>query len=62
MTVGFACPGCANSEVELVYQALSVPVHDVILHHTRAEALGYPKGDINLGFCPECGLIFQYPV
>ena len=57
MTSSYACPSCTNRGLEIFYQVLSVPVHDVLLHRTQAEALGYPKGDIQLGFCPACGFI-----
>jgi len=57
MTLRSACPNCGNPDLEIFYQVLSVPVHDVLLHRTKEEALGYPKGDIHLGFCPACGLI-----
>ncbi len=57
MTPGFVCPGCAHSALDIFYEVQSVPVHDVLLHRSKEEALGYPKGDIQLGFCPACGFI-----
>jgi 2-polyprenyl-3-methyl-5-hydroxy-6-metoxy-1,4-benzoquinol methylase len=39
------------------YTVRSVPASSCILIPTREEALGYPTGDISLGFCPSCGFI-----
>lgn len=41
----------------MFYQAKNVPVHSVLLMRTRDEALAYPKGNIELGFCNACGFI-----
>lgn len=43
--------------MEPFYSVASVPVHSVLLLPTREEAVGYPTGDINLGFCHSCGFI-----
>ncbi|MEO8097258.1 MAG: class I SAM-dependent methyltransferase [Acidobacteriota bacterium] len=34
-----------------------MPAHSVMLHHSRKEALEYPRGDMRLGFCEGCGFI-----
>ena len=52
-----ACPSCGANAISLFYETKQVPVHSVILHHTRGEALAYPKGNIHLGFCSSCGFI-----
>jgi hypothetical protein len=39
------------------YEIFGVPVHSVLLFSTREAALNYPKGDITLGLCPQCGFI-----
>jgi SAM-dependent methyltransferase len=43
--------------MEMFYEAARVPVHSVLLMPTREVAINYPKGDIALGFCAECGFI-----
>lgn len=52
-----SCPACNNCGLDIFYQAKNVPVHSVLLMQTREEALSYPKGDIELGFCNTCGFI-----
>ena len=56
-TVDFSCPGCKNTGLVVFYEAEQAPVHSVLLHRSRAEAVGFPKGDISLGFCKNCGFI-----
>lgn len=51
------CPNCEQVGISLFYQQQHVPVHSVMLLHTRQEALNYPTGEIALGFCPHCGFI-----
>ncbi|MBX2990369.1 MAG: methyltransferase domain-containing protein, partial [Bacteroidetes bacterium] len=43
--------------MQIFYEAANVPVHSVLLMRTREEALSYPKGTIQLGFCNSCGFI-----
>jgi hypothetical protein len=43
--------------MEIFHEALQVPVHSVLLMPTREIAINYPKGDIALGFCANCGFI-----
>jgi len=51
------CPACKAGEMELFYEIKSVPTNSCILLSTREEAIQYPRGDIELMFCPECGFI-----
>jgi len=51
------CPNCLEGEPEIFYEVHRVPVHSVLLMPTRQVAVTYPKGDIALAFCPECGFI-----
>ena len=43
--------------MELFYEIKSVPTNSCILLSSREEAVQYPRGDIELMFCPECGFI-----
>ncbi len=54
-----ACPACGGSAVAAVYSAGPVPVHCGLLMPTREMAVGYPKGDIRLGFCRCCGFLYN---
>ncbi len=51
------CPGCGKDAMSAFYEMRGVPVNSVLLLPTREEAMGFPKGDIVLGFCGECGFI-----
>lgn len=54
-----ACPACGGGAVEQVYSAGPVPVHCGLLMPTREMAVGYPKGDIRLGFCRCCSFLYN---
>jgi DUF971 family protein len=51
----YQCPNCGSSDISKVYEAKNVPVHSVLLHSSKEEALQYPKRDIWLGFCQTVG-------
>jgi hypothetical protein len=52
-----ACQACGSSELESFYQLRNVPAHSCLLLPTRQEALAFPRGDIELVFCHDCGFI-----
>lgn len=43
--------------MEAFYQADNIPSHSCVLMKDRAQAVGYPRGDLLLGFCRRCGFI-----
>ena len=51
------CPNCLSGTLEVFHHVDRVPVHSVLLMPTREVAVGYPKGDIALGWCRECGFV-----
>lgn len=51
------CPNCETGRMSAFYEVKNIPVHSVLLMPTRERALGYPRRDLKLGFCPECGFI-----
>jgi hypothetical protein len=51
------CPSCGKNAMSVFYEVRDVPVNSVLLLPSREEAMGFPKGDIVLGFCQECGFI-----
>ena len=50
------CP-CCGGRMEVFFRVASVPVNSCILMQTQAEALAYPRGDIELAVCDGCGFI-----
>jgi 2-polyprenyl-3-methyl-5-hydroxy-6-metoxy-1,4-benzoquinol methylase len=57
--INYECPNCGSSAISNVYEAKNVPVHSVLLHSSKEEALQYPKRDIWLGFCQNCGFLYN---
>jgi len=53
------CSVCNSTDVALFFEIPQVPVHCNLLWPTRDEAIQAPKGDIRLGFCGDCGHIFN---
>jgi hypothetical protein len=51
------CPSCAHRGLTTFYRVTSIPVQSNLLMKTRAEALAYPRGDLNLAICNNCGFI-----
>lgn len=57
MRINDVCHSCGSQGVSIFYRLYDVPVHSVALITTPKLALNYPKGEISLGFCNECGFI-----
>jgi SAM-dependent methyltransferase len=54
---GQICPSCELGRMAIFYELKDFPVHTVLNIATKAEAVGYRRGDIRLGFCRKCGFI-----
>jgi SAM-dependent methyltransferase len=54
-----ACPSCGERATDPFYEVDGVPVHQVKLVRTRAEALNCAKGDICMCFCARCGFVWN---
>lgn len=53
------CPCCGGRRVDVFYEVTRVPVNSVLQLPTREEALSFPTGDIALGFCADCGFVYN---
>ncbi len=53
------CPVCHGTDIDVFVEILDVPVHCNLLWPSREEAIQAPRGDIRLGFCRDCGHIFN---
>jgi hypothetical protein len=51
------CPACGGSDLESFYQVNDVPAHSCLMLPTRDAAVAFPRGDIELAFCRDCGFI-----
>jgi hypothetical protein len=52
-----SCQACGGAALESFYELRNVPAHSCLLLPTRREALTFPRGDIELVFCHDCGFI-----
>lgn len=57
MAESYVCPSCSAEGMRVFHRDASVPTNSCILLASREEALSYPRGRIELAFCPECGFI-----
>jgi len=51
------CPACGSARLTAFFEVSGVPGATTLLIPTREEALSYPKGDVRLFFCEDCGFI-----
>jgi SAM-dependent methyltransferase len=51
------CACCEAGTLEIFHEVARIPTNSCILLGSREEALAYPRGDIRLGFCADCGFI-----
>ena len=58
-SIGRQCPSCGSVEITTFYRIYNVPVNSVLLLSDRQEALDFPTGEIILGYCKQCGFIFN---
>ncbi len=56
---GDCCPACGSNTLRSFYKKSGIPVNSCILMSTPEEAIGYPKGDIDMNFCENCGFIYN---
>lgn len=57
MSADYICHTCDARDISIFCEMKSVPVHSVLLMPSREIAINYPKGDMALGFCQNCGFI-----
>jgi SAM-dependent methyltransferase len=53
----YVCPSCGEHGLSVFYEVKSVPVNSCLLLATESQAVAFPRGDIALGFCKNCGFI-----
>ena len=52
-----SCNACGGVDIQVFYRVKNVPAHSCLMLSSREEALAFPRGDIELGFCGTCGFI-----
>src|SRR5215813_2478046 len=53
------CPACNHEGMDVFIAIENVPVHCNLHWSSRETALNAPRGDIRLGFCDTCGMIYN---
>ncbi len=53
------CPVCGSPGSAPLYRQEGVPVHSVLLFRSRDEAVRFPRGDLELKHCTECGFVWN---
>lgn len=51
------CPACGRVGLDGFHKQPKVPANSCLLLGTRQEATEFPTGELELGFCPDCGFI-----
>ncbi len=51
------CPSCNAQTMRSFFQVPSVPTNSCLLFDSAEEAAAYPCGEVDLGFCDNCGFI-----
>ena len=51
------CQSCGSQDIESFYEARNIPAHSCLMLPSREAALAFPRGDLELVFCRQCGFI-----
>jgi SAM-dependent methyltransferase len=51
------CPNCFSRGISLFYSADNIPVHSTVQTASPQEAVEFPRGRLQLGFCAACGFV-----
>ena len=54
------CPICDSGDIDIFIEIPQIPVYCNILYKTREEALNAQRADMKLGFCHDCGHVYNY--
>jgi SAM-dependent methyltransferase len=54
---GAQCKSCSSSDLTVFYRLKDVPVNSCLLFNDRKSAQNYPRGELALAFCQQCGFI-----
>jgi SAM-dependent methyltransferase len=51
------CPACGAGGLRIFHEQDGVPAHSVLMLPSRDEAVGFPRGDLRIAHCTDCGFI-----
>ncbi len=58
-SVKAACPCCGGHATRTIYRVPSIPVHSCVLLNSAEEARAFPRRDLQIAFCSDCGFLFN---
>lgn len=53
------CPSCRGNKISVFYETKNIPVNNCLLLSSEQQARNFPTGNMTLGFCNNCGFIFN---
>ncbi len=53
------CPSCGGEHIDPFFKIKGAPIFSLVTVKSKEEALAVPRKDIELGFCNDCGFIFN---
>lgn len=53
------CPSCGGERIEEFFKIKNAPIFSIVTVKSKEEALNVPRKDIELGFCNDCGFVFN---
>jgi SAM-dependent methyltransferase len=53
------CPACGSAGADVFYEQRDVPVQSVALLPSADDARAFPRGDVELALCGDCGFVFN---
>jgi len=56
----YICPVCDSEDISILLQIPQIPVYMNLLWKTKEEALNVSRADMELGFCEECGHVYNF--
>lgn len=57
--VSVRCRACQSQATEVFYRVPNIPTNSVILLCNREDAVGFPRGRMELTLCRRCGFVFN---
>jgi hypothetical protein len=51
------CQACGGESLDSFYETRNIPSHSCLMLPTREQARAFPRGDLELVFCRDCGFI-----
>ena len=53
------CPACGSRDTSVFHRQSGAPVNSCLLVDTESEALGFPRGELEIAVCHGCGFVFN---